>query len=437
MDNRNNLNLGDKVINLVQNALKDEDFKRLNHDVQNIAKEALDEARKAIGLNNWTNIDNKKKTSNNKTKESDYPKSKNITSTIIETKPTKIKSKDNNLELKPKRALNQKDYIVPRGQVSSVLLSVFGGIGIGAFGIAIFVLTLLGNLMGSFFSTIAAFLLPMFFLSVGASIKGNINRKRLKRFQKYVLYMADKGYILISDLAYATGLSKKYIEKDLRKMISSGMFPQGHLDNKKTTFILTNDLYKQYQKIQYLEVEKSLASEKSKEIEVKTEERPSLSPQVKKTLDEGRKLVLEIREANDEIPGEEISNKLDRLEEVTGKIFNYVEVHPEKCDEIRKFTDYFLPTTLKLLAAYRKLDDQPVQGQNIRSSKEEIEKTMDTINIAFENLLDDLFQDMAMDISTDISVLETMFAQEGLTHSQMRINDKTREEKEWTKKSQN
>ena len=432
MNNRDNLNLGDKVINIVQNALKDEDFKRLNHDVQNIAKDALDEARKAIGLRNWTNTDNKKQNINSKSQNVEYVKSENNSNTLKQTKPTNISRKDDNLQLKnkDKNALNQKHYTIPRGKVSSVLLSVFGGIGIVGFGIAIFVLSLLGNLMGSFFSTIAAFLLPMFFLSIGAAIKGNIDRKKLKRFYKYVLSMGERNYISINELAAATGLSNKYIEKDLRKMISSGMFPQGHLDNKKTTFILTNELYKQYQQVQYLEVKKNIASEKTKPLELEPDANNHLSPQVKKTLDEGRKLVLEIRHANDVIPGEEISDKLDRLEEVTGKIFSYVEVHPEKCDEIRKFTDYFLPTTLKLLAAYRKLDDQPVQGQNIRSSKEEIEKTMDTINIAFENLLDDLFQDMAMDISTDISVLETMFAQEGLTNNDMRIKNKTKEDKE-------
>ena len=76
---------------------------------------------------------------------------------------------------------------------------------------------------------------------------------------------------------------------------------------------------------------------------------------------------------------------------------------------------YYLPTTLKLLKAYREFDGQPVQGENIISSKKEIEKTLDTLNVAFEKLLDDLFQETAWDVSTDISVLHTMLAQEGLT----------------------
>ena len=77
--------------------------------------------------------------------------------------------------------------------------------------------------------------------------------------------------------------------------------------------------------------------------------------------------------------------------------------------------DYYLPTTMKLLEAYEELDAQPVQGENIISSKKEIEDTIDTLNLAFEKLLDSLFQDTAWDVSSDISVLHTMLAQKGLT----------------------
>ena len=71
-----------------------------------------------------------------------------------------------------------------------------------------------------------------------------------------------------------------------------------------------------------------------------------------------------------------------------------------------------------MLDAYQQLDNQPVQGENIRSSKKEIEKTLDTLNIAFEKLLDSLFEDVAWDVSADISVLHTMLAQEGLTRNE-------------------
>ena len=77
--------------------------------------------------------------------------------------------------------------------------------------------------------------------------------------------------------------------------------------------------------------------------------------------------------------------------------------------------DYYLPTTMKLLNAYEELDKQDMQGENIKTAKQEIENTLDTINIAFENLLDSFYKETAWDVSSDISVLKTMFAQEGLT----------------------
>ena len=70
---------------------------------------------------------------------------------------------------------------------------------------------------------------------------------------------------------------------------------------------------------------------------------------------------------------------------------------------------------MKLLNAYEELDKQDMQGENIKTAKSEIENTLDTINVAFENLLDSFYKETAWDVSSDISVLKTMFAQEGLT----------------------
>ena len=84
--------------------------------------------------------------------------------------------------------------------------------------------------------------------------------------------------------------------------------------------------------------------------------------------------------------------------------------------------EYYLPTTVKLLEAYEEMDAQPVGGTNIQTAKKEIEDTLDTLNVAFEKLLDELFQDTAWDISTDISVLHTMLAQEGLKDDGLKTN---------------
>ena len=129
----------------------------------------------------------------------------------------------------------------------------------------------------------------------------------------------------------------------------------------------------------------------------------------------GRNYINQIKSVNDAIPEEEISNKLYRLENIVTQILDYVENNPKKLSEVNKFTNHYLPITLKLVNSYKELNDQPVQGDNIKNAKNEIEKSIDIINSAFEKLLDDLFEEVALDISTDISVLETLFTQEGLT----------------------
>ena len=129
-------------------------------------------------------------------------------------------------------------------------------------------------------------------------------------------------------------------------------------------------------------------------------------------------MIQKIHDANERIEEEGVSRKMDRLEEIAEKIFAQVQDHPEKLPDIRKLMNYYLPTTLKLLDAYEEFDAQPVQGENIQSAKQQIENTLDTINHAFENLLDRLFTDEMLDVSSDISVLETMLKQEGLTGSE-------------------
>ena len=102
------------------------------------------------------------------------------------------------------------------------------------------------------------------------------------------------------------------------------------------------------------------------------------------------------------------------LELLTDRIFDRIEQNPGSVSDIRKLMEYYLPTAIKLLEAYEELDAQPVAGENILSSKAEIEATLDTLNVAFEKILDSLFQDTAWDVSSDISVLNTVLAQEGL-----------------------
>ena len=233
------------------------------------------------------------------------------------------------------------------------------------------------------------------------------------RFRKYVGVLREREYCDVKELAQKTGRSVKAVVKDLKKMIQKGWFRQGHLDEQGTCLMVSDEAYHQYtglmERMSREKAEREAAAERARQ------EYSKLSPEVQKIVSAGDEYVRKIREANDAIPGEEISAKISRMEMLVDRIFDRVEQNPESVDDIRKLMEYYLPTTIKLLEAYEELDAQPVQGENIISSKREIEKTLDTLNTAFEKLLDDLFQDTAWDVSSDISVLNMMLAQEGLT----------------------
>ena len=111
--------------------------------------------------------------------------------------------------------------------------------------------------------------------------------------------------------------------------------------------------------------------------------------------------------------------KIDRIELVVRRIFERAKACPEVIPDLKKLMDYYLPMTVKLLNAYAEMDAQPVQSERIAASKREIEQTLDTLNLAFEKMLDDLFSDTILDISSDITVLNTMLAREGLTEDEL------------------
>lgn len=145
------------------------------------------------------------------------------------------------------------------------------------------------------------------------------------------------------------------------------------------------------------------------------------NPELDKMIRDGALAVEEMKRLDENIEDEKISRAIRELERASQAIFQQVREAPEKLPQIRKFMDYYLPTTLKLLNAYDRMSSVGVGGENIDSTKERVEAIMDTIVTAFDKQLDGLFGAEAMDVSTDITVLENMLAREGLTGDQMKV----------------
>lgn len=242
---------------------------------------------------------------------------------------------------------------------------------------------------------------------------------RVGRFEKYLKALGSKTHCELNQLARMVGKSPKFVRKELKGMIEDGMFLEGHLDEEETSLITSDDSY-----VHYLEVRQKQAVQRQQEaVETKKQqdaaEEQKRDARVQEVLDRGNAFIRDIRACNDAIPGQEISDKISRMETLVRKIFDRVEEHPEVVPELKKLMDYYLPMTVKLLKAYADMDAQPVQGENIQNSKREIEATLDTLNTAFEKLLDSIFKTTALDVSSDISVLNTLLAQEGLTDDEL------------------
>ena len=236
---------------------------------------------------------------------------------------------------------------------------------------------------------------------------------QVNRFNRYINLIGSKEYIEIERLAEGTNKSKRFIIRDVSKMIGLGWFKQGRLDTKKANLMVTDNVYVNYQKL-LKQMEDQRIHE---EVAAMRKDASQLDPEVKEIVRAGDEYIEKIRESSKDIREVEISEKVARIKVLLERIFSRVREKPDTATETRRLMDYYLPITVKLVDAYKELDSQPVQGKNIIASKKEIESTLDTLNHAFEKMLDSMFQCTALDLSTDISVLNTMLAKEGLKES--------------------
>lgn len=320
---------------------------------------------------------------------------------------------------------------MPKGSVSGILWMILG---FGTMGFSCLALT------GGVFSLLegtgmaAQLALPTTTALAGGALGayGTGQTKRVDRFRCYVNMVKEKMYCSIEDMAQKVGKSKRYVRKDLKNMMRNGMFLQAHLDQNETCFIASDQMYEQYKLTQSAYEQKQLVDNKQKEEKELQDIKASIKEEVKDDkvaaiLQEGRDYICMIRRCNDEIPGEEMSDKLDKLELLVTRIFARVEEEPELASDMQKMLRYYLPTTKKLIEAYRDLDKHNIDVKNVSETKMEIEKTMDTINEACEAFLDELFKDRAWDIQSDISVLNTMLKQDGYIKSEFEKGEVTNE----------
>ncbi len=245
------------------------------------------------------------------------------------------------------------------------------------------------------------------------------------------------------------GLSGSFIAMGILSLLYGGVLPLFRLLDYAGLAIvmwLGGKIYRGLIKKRYAtedaETEKREAEERAqreseeaarREVEEK-KRRAAQSPatgdqQVDELLLRGQQLLYKIREENERLPDQVISAQIDEIESISNQIFRIVIEQPEKADQIRRFMDYYLPTTLKMLSAYRRMEENNADGEQAVKAQEKIRQSLDTVITAFGKQLSQMFEEEALDIATDIDVMETMLRQDGLIDSGLKVKTSTGEEK--------
>ena len=404
---------GEEIKQTIQDAIDTKDYSRLNQMVSDTVNHAMDCVSAGIKNGGWYR--------DPKTGQPLYGNKKNTGSRSGAENQGYLPNQGSKMSEMRNYSQNRPVPVSPRYlkgtsvKIGGTFLAATGAV-FGLTSVIFLIITLIGSVITAF-DVVSGLIIGIFavaFISFAVMTYVGVDMVRtVGRFRQYVSVLRDREFCDIKEIASATGRDVRKVLKDVKKMITKGWFCQGHLDEKESCLMVSEHAWNQYTAL--MEDMKQRKAEEQAAQKKMQEEYDRLSPEVQKIVQAGDEYVRKIKAANDAIPGEVISAKISRMELLVDRIFDRVEQNPDSVNDMRRMMDYYLPTTMKLLEAYEELDAQPVQGENIISSKKEIEDTIDTLNIAFEKLLDSLFQDTAWDVSSDISVLHTMLAQEGLT----------------------
>lgn len=307
---------------------------------------------------------------------------------------------------------------------SGVVMAAAGGAGAVFFGIPALVSALAPAVAGNpevAVTAILGILTAGFATLLGFGIRNLRRASKLKALQRAVGQREAVGF---DDLAARMQVSPKAALAASRTLIKGGYLPEGRIDDENTTLMVTENAYHQYRQFQQSQrqtlaereaAEAARAAEAAARAAHEQDISERLTPEQRAFVARGRDYVRQMDELNAAIDDAAVSERITAIQEVVGRILARAEEEPAVIAGLDRLTAYYLPTTVKLLDAYDRLEEEPIQGENISSSRSEIEHTLEVLHSAFEKLFDDTYQDLSLDVSADISVLHAMLAQEGLT----------------------
>ena len=234
---------------------------------------------------------------------------------------------------------------------------------------------------------------------------GILMRRAMQRYTAYLAIIGPNEAMEIETIAKKVGVKRKQAEQDLQKMIEKGYFGDTAYINKELGYIFMSS-----------RADEELA--RAREAAMQKTREASKKEAVKQNAEAYDQILAKIRDVNDRIPDEAMTEKINQIESITREIFRAVEQEPEKRGKIDRFMSYFLPTTLKLLESYANLERTNIAGKNISQSKKSIEIAMDTVVDGFKHQLDELYKSDAVSIETEVDGLTKMINRETVTAKQ-------------------
>ncbi len=202
-------------------------------------------------------------------------------------------------------------------------------------------------------------------------------------------------------LADLTHQKKAKALKKLRKYIQKGWLA-AWLDEKTEKLYLTVEDYRAAQE-----------TAAAPQAQPQPEPAPEKQAETPLNLETARRFAAVLEQEKQLMQDELARDELDHMQKTANSICDWLEAHPESLPKARRFAEYYIPTTLKLLHTYN--DVQGQQGANAENIRRDIAGILHTLNQAFDNLYDNLLSDVAMDVSSEIAALQGMLANDGLT----------------------
>ena len=230
---------------------------------------------------------------------------------------------------------------------------------------------------------------------------GKLAKNRALRYKKYLRELGNNTVVTIDDLCSCAAVEPETVIKDLTYFIKKDYFKEARLVENNSIFILDKKTYEVY-KNNYKDIYIGNKNEENLE-----------EGKVDSALEIGKSYITEIAAYLPRLP-ENIQTDVTKLLSIVREIFKQIKKDPERIEELSKFMDYYLPTTVSLLKRYNEFSESEVVTESQKNSMAEIEKTISTIDEAFLKLLNEIYGNVAMDINSDITVLTTMLKQEGL-----------------------